>query len=231
MCFLAPTTRAAAALASCLALLSPLQVRAQATPELQQGIATHYDATGPVSCAFDLDPRERMIAAMNEEQYGQADWCGAQVRVEGPQGNSIVVRIVNRCPECKAGHLDLSREAFAQLADLVTGKVQIRWQLVSPPLQGPIAYHFKRESNPYWLAVQVRNHRNPLVRLEYEAGDQWVEVPRKDYNYFEMQLPGRGPRDYRFRVTDLFGHQLVDDGIRFRANATVKGQAQFPAAP
>ncbi|MFM2348895.1 MAG: hypothetical protein RL654_3648 [Pseudomonadota bacterium] len=85
MCFLAPTTRAAAALASCLAQLSPLQAHAQATPEPQQGIATHYDATGPVSCAFDLDPRERMIAAMNEAQYGQADWCGAQVRVEGPR--------------------------------------------------------------------------------------------------------------------------------------------------
>jgi expansin (peptidoglycan-binding protein) len=209
-------------------LLPPLNAYAQATPDPQQGIATHYDATGPVSCAFDLDPRERMIAAMNEAQYGQADWCGAHVRVDGPKG-SIVVRIVNRCPECEAGHLDLSREAFAQLADLVTGKVPIRWQLISPELRGPIEYHFKRESNPYWLSVQVRNHRNPLVRLEYEADGHWVDVPRKDYNYFEMQLPGKGPRDYRFRVTDLFGNLLIDDGIRFKADATVKGRAQFPA--
>ena len=44
-----PKPSIAAALASCLALLSPLH-RAQATPEPQQGIATHYDATGPVSC-------------------------------------------------------------------------------------------------------------------------------------------------------------------------------------
>ncbi|GIX54210.1 expansin EXLX1 family cellulose-binding protein [Sphaerotilus sulfidivorans] len=224
-----------ARIALCLPLLlSPLQSRAQATPEPQQGVATHYDATGPANCSFDPDPRERLIAAMNAVQYGQADWCGASVRVDGPKG-SVVVRIVNRCPECPAGHLDLSREAFAQIADLVTGIVPIRWQLVSPALSGPIAYHFKHDSdlklNPHWLAVQVRNHRNPLVRLEYDAGGQWVEVPRKDHNYFEMTLPKQGPGHYRFRVTDLFGHQLVDERIPFQANATVKGRAQFPPAP
>ena len=215
----------------CLPLmLSPLQARAQATPEPQQGVATHDDATGPAACSFDPDPRERLIAAMNAVQYGQADWCGASVQVDGPKGR-VVVRIVNRCPECPAGHLDLSREAFAKIADLVTGIVPIRWQLVSPALSGPIAYHFKRESNPHWLSVQVRNHRHPLVRLEYDAGGQWVEVPRKAYNYFELQLPNKGPSHYRFRVTDLFGHPLIDEGIPFKANATVKGRAQFPPAP
>ena len=31
------------------------------------------------------------------------------------------------------------------------------WQVVSPALNGPIAYHFKDGSNQWWTAVQVRN--------------------------------------------------------------------------
>ena len=56
---------------------------------------------------------------------------------------SIVIRIVDLCPECKAGHLDLSREAFALIDELYKGRVPITWQVVSPELNEPIAYHFK----------------------------------------------------------------------------------------
>jgi hypothetical protein len=73
------------------------------------------------------------------------------VYVTGPKG-VVTVRIVDLCPECKAGHLDLSREAFAQIADLTQGRVPITWQVVSPALAGPIAYHFKDGSNQWWTA-------------------------------------------------------------------------------
>ena len=91
---------------------------------------------------------------------------------------SIVIRIVDLCPECKAGHLDLSREAFALIDDLNKGRVPITWQVVSPELNGPIAYHFKDGSNQWWTAVQIRNHRNPIAQLEFFNGSQWVSVPR-----------------------------------------------------
>ena len=96
---------------------------------------------------FDPSPDDLMVAAMNAEEYGHAAVCGAYVAVSGPQG-TVTVRIVDLCPECQAGHLDLSREAFSRIGDLSDGVVTITWQVVSPALSGPIAYHLKDGSNP-----------------------------------------------------------------------------------
>ena len=41
--------------------------------------------------------------------------CGAHVEISGPKG-TIVVRIVDQCPECPEGNIDLSAEAFALIA-------------------------------------------------------------------------------------------------------------------
>jgi expansin (peptidoglycan-binding protein) len=142
------------------------------------------------------------------------------------------VRIVDLCPECGAGHLDLSREAFARIGELPQGQVSITWQLVSPELSGPVAYHFKDGSNQWWTAVQVRNHRNPVAKLEYlEVGGRWVTVPRSDYNYFIQTNPGMGPGPYTFRITDIYGNSLTDGGIPHIENGTVDGVAQFPRGP
>jgi expansin (peptidoglycan-binding protein) len=125
----------------------------------------------------------------------------------------------------------LSREAFAQIAELALGRVDIRWQVISPPLAGPIAYHFKDGSNQWWTAIQVRNHRNPVATLEYlNSEGQWVDVPRTSYNYF-VQASGMGPGPYAFRVTDIYGNELVDYGIPHVEDGTVSGAGQFPPGP
>ena len=208
----------------------PLVAADRANP-IHQGIATYYDATGEGSCMFDASPGDLMVAAMNAEEYNNAAVCGAFVYVTGNKG-VVTVRIVDLCPECKAGHLDLSREAFAQIDDLPLGRVPITWQVVSPALAGPIAYHFKDGSNQWWTAVQVRNHRNPIAKLEYRnSGGQWVTVPRTSYNYFVQTNPGMGPGPYTFRVTDWFSNTLTDSGIPHIENGTVNGAAQFPRGP
>ena len=204
--------------------------QAAANP-IHQGIATYYNATGAGACSFDPSPGDLMVAAMNAVEYDNAAVCGEYVYITGPKG-TVTVRIVDLCPECLAGHLDLSREAFALIADLPQGRVDITWQVVSPDLSGPIAYHFKDGSNQWWTAVQIRNHRNPIASLEYlDGSSQWVSVPRTSYNYFVQTDPGMGPGPYTFRVTDSYGNVLVDSGIPHVENGTINGAAQFPAGP
>ncbi|MBK8049786.1 MAG: hypothetical protein IPK16_23365 [Anaerolineales bacterium] len=208
----------------------PVVLKANTNP-IHQGLATYYGATGAGACSFPPSPKDLMVAAMNAVEYDHAAVCGEYVHVTGPKG-AVTVRIVDLCPECKAGHLDLSQEAFARIANLVEGRVAITWQVVSPAMQGPIAYHFKDGSNQWWTAVQVRNHRNPIAKLEYLAGGKvWVNVPRTDYNYFVQTNPGMGPGPYSFRVTDSYGNVLVDKEIPHRENGTVDGAKQFPIGP
>jgi expansin (peptidoglycan-binding protein) len=207
----------------------PLIARSKQNP-LHQGIATYYAADGSGACSFDPSPNDLMVSAMNAEEYSNAAYCGAYVQVNGARG-SIIVRIVDLCPECKAGHLDLSLEAFALIDDLVKGRVPITWRIVSPVLNGPIAYHFKEGSNQWWTAVQIRNHRNPIAKFEYWNGSQWVTVPRVSYNYFVQTNPGMGPGPYKFRVTDMYSNTLTDSGIPFIVSGTINGAGQFPPGP
>lgn len=196
---------------------------------IHNGIATYYNATGAGACSFEPSPNNLMVAAMNAEEFDTAAVCGSYVKVTGARG-SVTVRIVDLCPECKAGHLDLSREAFAKIDEIRLGRVPIEWQVVSPALNGPIVYQFKDGSNQWWTAVQVRNHRNPIAKFEYlNSSNQWVEVQRTGYNYFVQTNPGMGPGPYSFRVTDSYGNVLTDSGIKFTENGEVSGAQQFPA--
>ena len=197
---------------------------------IQTGIATYYDATGAGACLYDPSPGNLMVAAMNWPEFNNSAACGSYIYVQGPKG-AVTVRIVDLCPECLAGHLDLSREAFAKIANIVDGRVNIKWQVVSPAISGPIAFHFKDGSNQWWTAVQVRNHRNPVAKLEYRNNSgQWVNVSRTDYNYF-VQASGMGPGPYTFRVTDVYGNVITNTGIPHVENGTVQGVGQFPYGP
>lgn len=197
---------------------------------IHTGEGTYYNATGAGNCLFPPSPDDLMVAAMNHTDYDHAALCGAFISVEGPDG-SVMVRIVDRCPECPKGDVDLSREAFALIAEPRLGRVPIQWQQVSPPLDGPIVYHFKDGSNQWWTAVQIRNHRNPIARVEYLTNSGlFQEAPRTDYNYF-VESSGMGPGPYTFRVTDVFGNVIIDNNIPHVENGSIPGKAQFPPPP
>jgi expansin (peptidoglycan-binding protein) len=72
-----------------------------------------------------------LIAALNGVEYQKAD-CRLCVSVTGPMG-TVVVRIVDLCPGCGAGDLDLSMTAFSRIAPLSAGRVPITWHYVVCP--------------------------------------------------------------------------------------------------
>ena len=201
-----------------------------AVPAPETGDGTYYAADGTGNCGFDASPQDLLVAAMNAPDYQNAAWCGACLEVTGPTGATVTVRVVDQCPECKHGDLDLSPQAFQQLSPLAAGRIRIGWRAVACPVTGPVQYHFKDGANAYWTAIQVRNHRYPIARLEAQRGTGYVELPRVDYNYF-VQTSGLGPGPYALRVTDQRGHVLEDSGIALGDNVTRAGAAQLAACP
>ncbi|KAK9728904.1 hypothetical protein K7432_000727 [Basidiobolus ranarum] len=97
-----------------------------------QGDATYY-APGLGACETTSGPSD-MIAALNAPQYGNAPRgsasCFKCATVTGPKGN-VKVKIVDKCPGCKHGDLDLSPAAFNQIADEASGRVSITWAFSS----------------------------------------------------------------------------------------------------
>jgi expansin (peptidoglycan-binding protein) len=191
------------------------------------GEGTYYDADGSGNCSFDPSPDDLRVAAMNQTDYDDSAACGACAAIDGP-GGSITVRIVDRCPECAPGDVDLSAEAFAMIADPHAGRVEITWRYVPCEVSGPVRYRFKEGSNPFWTAIQVRNHRHAIASLEARpAGGEWRTLPRESYNYFVAES-GLGGDPIDLRVTDVLGEAIEDVGVPPGDAIEVAGSSQLP---
>jgi expansin (peptidoglycan-binding protein) len=191
-----------------------------------QGVATAYEAgDGNGACLYGPST-DMMIAAMNHTDYESSRACGAYVLVRAANGASISVRIVNECPlPCAPGQLDLSREAFAQLADLKVGRLPITWSLLSPAAPETLSVRYKTGSSRYWCGIQVIGHRNPVAALEVRTAGGWRQLPRAGYNFF-LAADGDGC-GASIRVTDIYGEQLTVDGITVIPDVVQPTRVQF----
>jgi expansin (peptidoglycan-binding protein) len=198
-----------------------------AAPAGETGQATYYNADGTGACSFDAGS-DFLIAAMNATDYGTATWCGGCVDVTGPQGH-VVVRIVDECPGCSQGSLDLSETAFGMISPLSAGRVAISWHQVDCPVSGPIAYQFQSGSSQFYTAIQLRNTRYPQLTLSaVDSSGSATPLPRQSYNYF-VASSGLGPGPYTLRVTDDRGQAIEDTNIALATSGAQPGSAQFPS--
>ncbi len=189
-----------------------------------QGVATFYGADGGGACLYDHPSGDLMVAAMNHTDYETSRACGARVQVRSASGTTISVRIVDECPECAVGQLDLSREAFARLADPTLGRIPITWTLLSPDL-GPLSIRYKAGSSRYWCGIQVIDHRNPVARLEVSVNGTFKALERTSYNYF-LSPDGSGCGS-SIRITDIYGESVTVPALPVRPDATQKTAVQF----
>jgi expansin (peptidoglycan-binding protein) len=196
--------------------------------DVKSGVVTYYDADGSGSCSFDPSPADLNVAAFDLPEFAGSASCGSCVHVKGPKGE-VTVRIVDSCPECEKGHIDLSAQAFAKIGNPVDGHVAVSYQTVACDVTGPIAYHYKDGSSIYWTAIQIRNHRLPIAKLEYKKNGAYVAMKREDYNYFvDEGGVGEQPTGLAVRVTAADGQVLEDvltGGVQ--ADTTLQGKAQF----
>ncbi len=168
-----------------------------------------------------------LVGAMNQADYQGSAACGRCAEASGPNG-SVTVRIVDRCPECKPGDIDFSPQAFERIAEMRAGRVPITWRYVPCEVPGTISYRYKEGSSQWWVGIQVRGHRHGIARFEAAEGDgAFQEVPRENYNYF-VATGGLGPGPFTFRLTDVYGHQVVHQGVPLVDATVVPGGEQLP---
>ncbi|WFE50003.1 expansin EXLX1 family cellulose-binding protein [Micromonospora sp. WMMD1155] len=203
------------------------------------GKATFYDSKGAGgNCSNPAAPANRLYVALGPTEYSAGAACGGFLDVTGPKG-TVRVLIMDQCPECAPGHLDLSREAFTRIAEPVQGLVPVTYRaVVNPPLPGPLTFRMKEGSSQWWFAVRVGNHGNPLRSVEVRQGDSgaWKSAARQDYNYW-LLASGAGPGPFSIRVSDVYGNRATVGGIRMAPgqvqNSTIRmyGRSAVAATP
>ncbi|MFF0466377.1 expansin EXLX1 family cellulose-binding protein [Micromonospora zamorensis] len=200
---------------ACAAAL-PLAAAPPTGNATHSGKATFYDSKGAGgNCSNPAAPANRLYVALGPSEYSAAAACGGFLDVTGPKG-TVRVLIMDQCPECAPGHLDLSREAFARIADPVQGLVPVTYRaVVNPPLPGPLTFRMKEGASQWWFAVRVGNHGNPLRSVEVRQGDSgaWQSAARQDYNYWLIDS-GAGPGPFSIRVSDVYGNRATVGGVR-----------------
>jgi expansin (peptidoglycan-binding protein) len=199
---------------ACAAVLSA----AAPAGETSAQTATHYVLQGLSNCSYPSPPADGLYVALSPSEYRSAAACGGYLQVSGPDG-SVRVKVVDQCPGCAAGHIDLSESAFAKIAPLSAGLVHVSYTLLSdPPLPGPVSIEVKQGSSRYWLALLADNTGNPLASVQVETSAGWLSLERASYNYW-IAPSGSGPGPFTVRLTDTQGHRVTVPGITLSPGA------------
>ncbi|KAI3645201.1 hypothetical protein MP228_011365 [Amoeboaphelidium protococcarum] len=92
------------------------------------GDATYYTAvSGFGACEITHD--SPFVVAMNAAQYNKKGNCGKCVQITGARG-SAKAQVVDLCPGCGFGALDLNEPLFPLIDDPDKGRVTISWSFV-----------------------------------------------------------------------------------------------------
>ncbi|MBO4396070.1 MAG: pilus assembly protein N-terminal domain-containing protein [Eubacterium sp.] len=202
-----------------------------ALTSIHSGEATFYDPGESCGAAcLDDFSSDYFTAAMNTEDYLNG-LAGAYIEVTDKDGDVVNVLITDRLPGGVKGDIDLSEKAFESIEPMETGRMDITWRIIALPTDEPVSFMWKPTRSQYWAQVQVRNHRYPILSLEYydtEKGE-FVPLNREEYNYFTAPdgMGGTGP--FIFRITDIYGQEIIEENVKMKSNEKpFTGSSNFP---
>jgi expansin (peptidoglycan-binding protein) len=208
------------------------------------GKATFYDLDGGVgNCSFPSAPDDDLFVALGPEEYSKAAACGTYLDVTGPRGK-VRVKVIDKCPECDAGHLDLSRTAFKKIGAESAGVIPITYKtVVNPAVPGSLSVRMQEGTSQYWWSALIDNHGNQLtsVKVAGRSGTFHTAV-RADYNNWIID-GGAGSGPFKVKILDVYGRTATLSGItlspektqttstRLSGGAAVKGPPPSSKAP
>jgi expansin (peptidoglycan-binding protein) len=157
------------------------------------------------------------------------------VQVTRDNAKSVVITIVDQCPGCQAGHIDLSEQAFLQIGTASEGYLGtgnggavgvISWKYVPCPVTGDVTYVLKDPTNQYWNEILVQDMRYAIDKVEVEVSGTWQSAVRESYNYWLVGTGDLGMPPYAVRVTDING-DVIDASLPL-ASGDLPSTMQFP---
>jgi expansin len=211
---LAAGTGAVIAATIAVAIMMSQVSASSACAAVSDEIATHYVLSGAGNCDYPSAPANDLFVALSPAEYDGAAACGEYLQVTGPDG-SVTVEVIDQCPPCQTGHIDLSEAAFERIAPLAAGEVDVTYQAITnPALPGPLQVVVKSGSSAFWLALQIINTGNPIASVS--VGGR--ALSRASYNYW-IASSGAGSGPFTVQVTDTAGHQVTLTGIQLEPGA------------
>lgn len=195
--------------------------------QTNSGEGTFYapiDGTNSGNCSIFIEQGDLMYCALNAIDYNNAAPCGGYIKVTGAKG-SVVLQVVDSCPECSKGDVDMTEEAFSVIDEVINGRVPITWEFVDKPNDKTVKLEFKEGSSQYWTAIKIFDIKNAVQSLEYlDVNGNWVAMERMSYNFFVEPDGIMSPMT--LRATSVENDILILENISLTFN-TIDTQQQF----
>lgn len=203
--------------------------------KVREGYAT-YTGSGYEGGIALLDPipEDMEIVAVNKPElnsYGvQSALSGAYIEITGPKGTTVAY-VTDCYTEAFEGALDLCRISCDKIGDtnVPGGRIPLSWRVIEAPIVGNFTYRILPASSKWWLALQVRNHKYPVMKLEYFNDSEWIDVTKDRCNYFAIR--NINSNTLKVKITDIRG-KVVTDVIEIPENTEdgcfIPGNIQFP---
>ncbi|MEU7891803.1 expansin EXLX1 family cellulose-binding protein [Nonomuraea sp. NPDC049152] len=198
----------------------------------RSGTALHYQGEAG-NCSIT---GAELYASVSVEEYAGSEACGGYLDVKGPRG-TVRVEVVDSCPTCRSGELDLSTAAFSRIADPRSGVARVAYHSVRDPELGRgLAFRVRKGSTAGWLALQVLDHGNPLRKVEVRGNDDWRDLERGSDGYW-VASGGAGAGPFDLRVTDVHDQRATVEGVDLapdeiqRTTTRLYGTAPASASP
>ena len=131
--------------------------------------------------------------------------------------------MVDKCPECAHGALDLSIPAYREVTGLPPNRLTLSWSWTEcAPVNGTIRMQPKDGGNPYWSAYYISNAQYPLKSVQING----VELARAEFGFWTMSAP-LGAAPYAVELEAVNGKRVSattdkmleaqDLGVQFQA--------------
>ncbi|MEV6845925.1 expansin EXLX1 family cellulose-binding protein [Actinoplanes sp. NPDC051411] len=192
------------------------------------GKATFYDLDGGTpNCSYPSAPDDDLFVALGPSEYSNAAACGTYLDVTGPEGK-VRVKVVDKCPECDAGHLDLSRTAFKKIGAESAGVIPITYKtVVNPATPGPLSVRMQEGTSQYYWSALIDNHGNQLSSVKVAGpGGTFHTAERADYNDWIID-GGAGSGPFKIKISDVYGRTATLSGISLSPEKTQKSSARL----
>ncbi|KAL7681833.1 putative expansin/pollen allergen, DPBB domain, expansin, cellulose-binding-like domain superfamily [Plasmopara halstedii] len=202
---------------------------------IYQGFGTVYTLTSPFNgnCNFMHTPDRAATkyAALNTEQWEETMNCGRCIEVSCTDPTcagrpSEVVHILDQCPGCGYGGLDLSPEVFESITGQTYTILPIEWKFVDCPVSSNVEYCLKTGSTEFWVAVQPTNLVSGVTSMKINN----QETSRVDSAFYFL-IDGKGKSvanlsELTISVTGVNG-EVLEDTLSMKADLCTAGSSQF----
>jgi expansin (peptidoglycan-binding protein) len=219
--------------ASCAATLAFPLAGTPSASTLTEGQAYYYNPGGGVgSCSFGPLPADGLYVSLAAAQYAGGASCGSYLDVSGPDGH-VQAEVVDLCPGCTDGGLDLSEAAFSRVAAVASGSAEVSYRLVRDPQPAaPLELRIASSASADWLALQVIDNGNPLSSVAIAPAGTYNGRPLALTSDDYWAAPaGAGPGPFKVRITDVFGNRVVARGIRLRPGSLQRTSVAMYSTP